>query len=1389
MFRSAAFTRIYSQSARIRVFILFVLLLLVPLFAYFSLHVTRRTAYFNDRNFRQLNNFSRQIANRIESLRPVLSTLGYRVLEEEVRRKDASDDDSDDETEKWAGVRYKGLQRYLELLRIEGTTLSSPASIERGADASKKYDGPQLTLQVVNEENRASLRYDYFGKPGIDLYKGDPNNKVDPTKAETLRFYTTTDFNQLIETILGKAVDPGSANIGNGRQFDHLLIAQADTGKVLFEQASGDLTVTSLDSIALADVPDKVLDFKARGKTSEAVDVTIAGTRYKLYAQPISIALQTKGSESAESLWVICGLVEASRFRYETWAISYIILIVSAFFAGLLVLSWPFLKLIFVGPKDRLRMVEVYILAAAIMITGSLLTFFILFGVSYRQLENELDNQLSGLSENFQTNFDTELGSALRQLDNLDCERYVTSVVPYACKNGICSDSLFQNLDEGCKQRSASILNQACQAGRCGQVNKDESEETEADDDDDSERVRILSSICPRGKCNSVTDPYPYFKTAFWIDILGRQRAKWTVSGQTTPLVSVRNRDYFSKLREGSYYELNGAKFRIEPINSMNTGGFSVVISRVARQLPKEIKRAVSDPLVVALETNLMSLMTPALVGGFDYRVIDTHGDVVFPQLKENFIAECANDHRLRSAASGHLTDFVDVSYFGQDARVYISPMRGSPDWSLVVMRDKEPLRSSYLEVVALSSSLFLIYLLPFLVILVLMFLISFFTGKRLTWISPAAYFSPVYLQLIPIYILLTFIAYGLSNRLSDRASLALLSLFSVAAVLFMIVQLRFRIMLSPSVRLARYLERRWTLADHRLLYPLCLVGLVFVIAVLPSLAFFRLVYNEQMDLFVKYGQTTLVNSLNERESRVRSVYRLPTLRTRAHLNTFIDARLDEDLDRYYKFFFRTEIKGPTTAQTVASNNTQESLIQKLNKLLPLASQNSIVRHGLMASHSADNRWRSYVDETGKLAFSAPEGTSGNQKFFNISSDIRHFKLSAQALLIFLGLIIPALFLLIRFVVNRIFLVDVVKPVRPRAASIFANGGKLFMVLGSPFTQRASLLKTEKFKVLKLNASEEDDSILEKLDADTLKREGPLAIDDFEYQIDQPQANLKKLSVLEKLVSQPGVLAIISTAEPSEYCFDGAESTVGSGSADARWATVMSKLNVCYQEDNGEPAAFSAELDQIRFANEDETAAGITTDEEKVGVLVELLKRECAPRACLQDIGRAIASRPEFKVSDLNDVFEEILLQAGTYYKSLWNSCSPGEKLTLAHLATDRFLSANDPDIARLVRRGLIIRDPDVRLMNESLRVFVLAKSRTDKDVEIAEGQARKASSWQYLKVVLSAIVIVIMVFLFATQRDLYNSTLILLTSIAAGVPAIFNFFSLFQKSAAKTGT
>ena len=50
-------------------------------------------------------------------------------------------------------------------------------------------------------------------------------------------------------------------------------------------------------------------------------------------------------------------------------------------------------------------------------------------------------------------------------------------------------------------------------------------------------------------------------------------------------------------------------------------------------------------------------------------------------------------------------------------------------------------------------------------------------------------------------------------------------------------------------------------------------------------------------------------------------------------------------------------------------------------------------------------------------------------------------------------------------------------------------------------------------------------------------------------------------------------------------------------------------------------------------------------------------------------------------------------------------------ELTLLHFAEDRLLSPNDPDIKSLLRKGLIERAPNIKLMNETFQRFVLSQS------------------------------------------------------------------------------
>ena len=1325
MLRALALTKTYTQSGRLRVFVFSVMILVIPLFAYFSLHVTSRTNYFNDRNFRQLRSFSRQITDRVNNLGTVFSN----AVDKFAKSPPAGSIPANN-------LRTE-FQKYLDVLKTDGTNFAATRVDPLPKITSDTDLGLRVSINVANEDSP----WLYFDCAGPATAAGAPTKNGPKSEGAGVRFVAKTNLDQLIKPLISKTDDEGMAKGDTGEDFDHIIIARADNGKVLFQQANDDLSITALDHISLADSPDKALDLAARSKTTDAADVTIAGARYKLYVQPIEIALATRDSENPETLWVVCGLVEAGRFRYQTWAISYTVLIVAAFFAGLLLLSWPFLKLVFIGPKDRLHAAEPYMLAVSVVIAAALLTFFTLFVFTYNARENDLDVQLNNFADSIQNHFQEEVGEALTEINSLDDQRLGPKL---------------------------------------------------------PERTLLLEEICKQGNCDSQNKHYPYFKTAFWIDADGQQLAKWSISKQTTKLVPVVSRDYFSKLRDGYYRELPGHKFWLEPVSSKNTGGFTVVISKevipehlLAQETANSDKPAVAR--YVAIDTNLMSLMKPAMVAGFGYRIIDANGDVIFPQIKENFFAECDNDHQLRSAVSGHLNEFVSVPYLGRDSRLYVRPINGLPDWTLVVFRDKEPLRSTYLEIVALSASLFLIYLFPVLLILAIMFLISLGIDKRMKWLWPAAGFSPIYLQSIPINALLTFVAYKLSYRLPDSRLIILLSLISVLALLLLIMLLKYNLALKPSVRLANYLQRRWPKINYRSLYALCLVAMVCVIGVLPSVTLFRLAYNEEMALFVKYGQVTLVNSLNEREERVRTAYPVNIFENRDAADTFIGRRLGDNLDRYYDFFFQTKITEGTTNRKVSTEDTQGGLLLTLSKLIPFSSQSSVVRHGLIRNQSADDLWQWNGGESGRLTARAPQGSAKGKgsMFLNITSMTPRFTLHPLPWALFMAVLVPILFRVIRFILNKVFLLDEIETSESDSQeSIFSGASRLFVVLGSPYTRRDRLLQQDNLKVLNLKTESVDGQWPEKFNLDEFLGEASsesLAIDYFEYQINEPEHNLHKLYLLEKLITHERTLVIASTAEPVDYLFDGVDKSQhheGAADAAARWARVMSHFWVHYLEDSGDPKAFKSELAEIRRNHKKETDAE-KTPSERIEELYDLLIRECAPRACLQDIGIGIAKRRAFEKSDPDKILEEILIQATTYYKFVWNSCSPAEKLTLAHLAADRLLSPNDPDIPRLVRRGLIVRDPVVRLINESFRLFVLAESRTDKEMAVTESEARKGSSWQYLKVALLVTVVVIMVFLFATQRDLYNSTLVALTSIAAGVPTIFSFFNLFQSKSA----
>ena len=164
----------------------------------------------------------------------------------------------------------------------------------------------------------------------------------------------------------------------------------------------------------------------------------------------------------------------------------------------------------------------------------------------------------------------------------------------------------------------------------------------------------------------------------------------------------------------------------------------------------------------------------------------------------------------------------------------------------------------------------------------------------------------------------------------------------------------------------------------------------------------------------------------------------------------------------------------------------------------------------------------------------------------------------------------------------------------------------------------------------------------------------------------------------------------------------------------------------------------------------------------------------------LVSVGRAGKRLPETGDTEAG---ERALERWEGYYWALWNACSPDEQLVLVHLAKEKFVNPKQWRTVRLLlQRGLVIRDPMLRLSDESFARFVL-RIHLPEEVELWESQIG-GIGWHQMRWALLSVLAVIALFLFATQQAFMDATLGFLSALTLGVPGLFKAVGAFSRGA-----
>ena len=130
-----------------------------------------------------------------------------------------------------------------------------------------------------------------------------------------------------------------------------------------------------------------------------------------------------------------------------------------------------------------------------------------------------------------------------------------------------------------------------------------------------------------------------------------------------------------------------------------------------------------------------------------------------------------------------------------------------------------------------------------------------------------------------------------------------------------------------------------------------------------------------------------------------------------------------------------------------------------------------------------------------------------------------------------------------------------------------------------------------------------------------------------------------------------------------------------------------------------------------------------------------------------------------------DQILEEIEESADQHYREIWKKRSEDERVLLEHVARHGLASAASRRVVRkLLAAGLLRKDPELRLMSESFRRFVLEPERR-REVAALEQQAAP-SLWDRLRIPLAMSGTLALLFLLVTQREALDTTV----SMALGV-------------------
>jgi hypothetical protein len=1189
------------------------------------------------------------------------------------------------------------------------------------------------------------------------------------------------------------------AEIPFGDALDLLLIADG-TGKVIAQHHPNGrpdigLKLTSLEGLPLVDGGARLISADLQ-RSSATRTVQVAGADYELLCQPFSEAApdanaaakpadQAKGppaptnSAPQPTRWVICGLV-ASRGEL-TQALQVAPFLALFLFAAIVFafLTWPLLKLLLMSERDRLQFADLCFLLIGTWAAVMLATILVLSAGVDQQLRARSERSLEELASKIEQNLQQEV------------ERLRSTVV-----------SMDETLAERLKQQNVSITRLKDISDLLDQDSKMGTATEASATAQERELDRLHSDIVSAWGSENLADT----DVVFWVNCTdGKQFLKATIKKANTPRISLlpREREYFSAVLLDRLWAsptrpadptkpAEPASRFVQPLRSIITGEFATVVS-VKSRIPTPGKSPCTN--MAAIQAKLVATTHPVLSPGVGFAIVDEQGKAVLHSderraLFENLFEEMDDGQRLRAIVQAREAASFTTNYMGRPHQVYVQPLAELP-WFVVAFSGTETITTMTVEIIGHAFILSLVYLTLFVLVAGLYWIAK---GPEIPrWLWPNAH-RPEWSVTISTAALA---AFGLAAWLADGDALLVIAMLIPLAVVGSLYFLYCRRGARSDLPLATS-QMAQVRASVAAAYAIWVI-----IAIVPAGLFFKSATESQDRLMMRDEGEHLTQQLAHRSCALEDDYRdvnlggvctdceFPPRRLVNASDLYPSTMFDPDAsyenaelprwfpDRPNRLTGRLNIKVDKTALVGgdAPSKPAEDFWSWAEWLKPIYNETTIRTRYLDRKPTNEQRVKGaewFHSRRGTTEIYGASALACGTQVTIASSPPRVLGERFFWWTVPLGAVLAAaLFLWVRYGARRIFFGDIKDPFSPDLAGLTS------ILESTPARSSCWLVAT-------VTSPRDRAALLAASGDDAAKSDSFARIDASAYRAG-PAERKKLLWTLDGLTEGGGNVLIVSAADP--YTLLSPADLRGPATTQTASGATKPAAD-SFQMPDPDHSRWCLLLTRARFVTVAIARPPTSRDATFWGRGLD----EVVEEPWLDDELATVPDQPESRSRLLHQLvgstrrqaLDRIVDYAAAYYVGLWDACSEAEKLVLVQLAFENVVNPKQSVvIRRLLERGLLLRDPALRLFNRSFALFI---TRVHDPAEVSEWERHTTGfSWAETRWVLFGFLLIASLFLWATQRELFNTSVMFLSAAAAGLPAVLKLASDLTRSDKKT--